>query len=58
MFIRRKYEGGINIEQDVAQEFFKYLLNLEKIPYIKNPTAWVYTCCDHIALRLLNVKNR
>ena len=58
MFIRRKYEGGINIEQDVAQEFFNYLLNLNNLPYVKNPTAWVYTCCDHIALRLLKVERR
>lgn len=56
LFITQKYNGGDYIAKDVAQEFFLYILNLKKIPYINNPTAWVYKCCDHIASKILKTE--
>lgn len=53
LYISQKYNNSELIAQDVAQEFFLYLIKLEKKPFIKNPTAWVYTCCDHIVIKKL-----
>ncbi len=56
IFISKKYNGGKNIAHDVAQEFFMYLMKKEaQISYIRNPTSWVYKCCDNIALKMLKV---
>jgi len=49
--VSQKYKNGEKFAQDVAQEVFFYLINLEKKPFIKNPNAWVYSCCDHIAIK-------
>lgn len=39
---------GLEFSKDIAQQFFLYLISHD-IGYIKNPTSWVYACCDNIA---------
>ena len=43
----KKY--GKALAEDVAQDFFKKLLEKDSFEYVKNPTAWVYLQCDSIA---------
>lgn len=41
---------GKDLAEDVAQDFFiKIVVSCKEYEYIKNPTAWVYTCCANIA---------
>ena len=57
-FITHKYDGGAIIAHDVAQEFFHYVIRMQNKPYVTYPTAWIYKCCDHIALKLLKVERK
>lgn len=49
---------GKEFAEDVAQEFFIRLVKSDKkYEYIKNPTAWVFTCCENIAKTKLAKEN-
>lgn len=47
--IAKKY--GKEFAEDVAQDFFLWLLKAENLPHVNSPTAWVYLQCDSIAKR-------
>ena len=53
-----KYTGylyrGKNIENDVAQDIFTYILTHENMPYVENPKAWIRTLCKNVGLKLIN----
>lgn len=40
---------GLNMGEDIAQEFFLNILNKDKISYVEFPNAWVYTIVDDMA---------
>lgn len=40
---------GLNMGEDIAQEFFLDLLRKEEIPYIDYPNSWVYTIAEDMA---------
>lgn len=59
MFINKNYKDGNNISTDVAQEFFIYIVKERKEnKFITNPSAWIYTTCGHIALRMLKIERQ
>ena len=47
--LAKKY--GRQFAEDIAQDFFIYLLKSEKYEYITNPTTWIYMNCDSMAKR-------
>lgn len=53
-----KYTGylyrGKNIENDVAQDIFTYILTHENMPYVENPKGWIRTLCKNVGLKLIN----
>ncbi|MBR4800614.1 MAG: sigma-70 family RNA polymerase sigma factor [Clostridia bacterium] len=49
---------GKPFAEDVAQDFFKKLLETETAEYIKYPTAWVFLNCESIAKRKLRYDSR
>lgn len=51
--IKSNFSQGDSFATDVAQEFFLYLINGKPKPHVDYPTAWVYKCCDNIALKIL-----
>lgn len=40
---------GLDIGEDIAQEFFLDLLKKEDIPYIEYPNSWIYTIAEDMA---------
>lgn len=53
LHIESNFSRGENFASDVAQEFFLYLVNGKPKPHVDFPTAWVYKCCNNIALKIL-----
>lgn len=49
---------GKPFAEDVAQDFFLWLLKSENLPRVKNPTTWVYLQCDSIAKRKVTYESR
>ena len=48
-YITRVYNYA-NFAEDVAQEFFQWILTSARMPaYVSGPTIWVMNCCDNIA---------
>jgi len=54
--IAKKY--GKDFAEDVAQDFFLWLLKAESLPHVTNPTAWIYLQCDSIAKRKVQKESR
>ena len=52
-YTRYLYHGK-NIEKDVAQDIFTYILAHENMPYVENPNAWIRTLCKNVGLKLIN----
>lgn len=56
-YISRAY--GFELAKDVAQDFFIHLIDIaEKQSFVKNPTSWVYTCCNNLAKRKILKETR
>lgn len=52
-YITRVYDYA-NFAEDVAQEFFQWILTDARLPaYVSGPTMWVMNCCDNIADRFI-----
>lgn len=49
---------GKTLAEDVAQDFFMWLLTAESLPHVLSPTAWVYLQCDSIAKRKVQKEAR
>lgn len=54
--IGQKY--GRTIAEDVAQDFFNWLLAAKSLPSVTNPTAWVFLNCESIAKRKIQNDSR
>lgn len=54
--IGQKY--GKPLAEDVAQDFFNWLLAAESLPKVTNPTAWVFLNCESIAKRKIQNDSR
>ena len=49
---------GKFLAEDVAQDFFIWLLGSEDLPEVTNPTSWVYLNCESIAKRKIQNDSR
>ena len=49
---------GKTFAEDVAQDFFLWLLEADGFPVVKSPTTWVYLQCDSIAKRKVQKEAR
>jgi len=49
---------GKSFAEDVAEDFFLWLLKAEYLPHVLYPTAWVYLQCDSIAKRKVQKEAR
>ncbi|MCR4726989.1 MAG: sigma-70 family RNA polymerase sigma factor [Clostridia bacterium] len=49
---------GKPFAEDVAEDFFLWLLKAEHLPHVLYPTAWVYLQCDSIAKRKVQKEAR
>ena len=49
---------GKEFAEDVAQDFFLWLIKAENLPHVLSPTAWVYLQCDSIAKRKVQKEAR
>ena len=49
---------GKTFAEDVAQDFFLWLLRSESLPRVHFPTTWVYLQCDSIAKRKVQKESR
>ena len=49
---------GKTFAEDVAQDFFVWLLRAEDLPHVEYPTTWVYLQCDSIAKRSVQKEAR
>ena len=49
---------GKAFAEDVAQDFFLWLLQAEALPRVKSPTTWVYLQCDSFAKRKVQKEAR
>ena len=49
---------GKTFAEDVAQDFFLWLLKAENLPHVVYPTTWVYLQCDSIAKRKVEKEAR
>ena len=56
MHIGQKY--GKTLAEDVAQDFFNWLLDSEDLPKVTNPTSWVFLNCESIAKRKIQNDSR
>lgn len=56
--VRLNYRDAFYIAEDVAQEFFSYLIRRDSKKSVKHPKAWVFKSCDHIAERLLKEERK
>lgn len=54
--IGKKY--GKPLAEDVAQDFFNWLLDSDNLPKVTNPTSWVFLNCESIAKRKLQKDSR
>ena len=49
---------GKTFAEDVAEDFFMWLLKAENLPHVMYPTTWVYLQCDSIAKRKVQKEAR
>ena len=49
---------GKTFAEDVAEDFFLWLLRAESFPHVNYPTTWVYLQCDSIAKRRVQKEAR
>jgi len=49
---------GKAFAEDVAQDFFLWLLQANDLPVVKSPTTWVYLQCDSMAKRKVQKEAR
>ncbi len=55
--INRNFHSKVD-GNDVAQQFFLKLLDMEIKAPIRHPLSWIYTIAEHIAIAELRKKNR